>query len=105
MEELAGRPLYSCINCRNPVALRIDLISKNFVAKSGQAYLFSHAMNVVVGQKVDKQLMTGIFSVADIYCCNCGQEMGWKYVRAYDPKQMFKEGKFIIEKAKIVKEY
>lgn len=54
---------------------------------------------------VATEMMTGVFSVADIYCSNCGQELGWKYIRAYDPRQMFKEGRFIIERAKIVKAY
>jgi len=62
-------------------------------------------MNVVVGKKEDRKLMTGTFSVADIFCCKCGQELGWKYVKAYDPAQKYKEGGFIIEIAKILKEY
>ncbi|KAK4350986.1 hypothetical protein RND71_030299 [Anisodus tanguticus] len=74
-------------------------------AKSGGAYLFKHAMNVVVGKWEDRQLMTGYFCVADIFCSKCGQELGWKYVKAYDTAQKYKEGHFIIEIAKILKEY
>ena len=62
-------------------------------------------MNVVVGKKEDRQLMTGYFSVADIFCSKCGEELGWKYVKAYDPSQKYKEGRFILETAKILKEY
>ncbi|KAK2992777.1 hypothetical protein RJ640_023290 [Escallonia rubra] len=105
MEEFTGHPLYSCSNCRNPVALRDNLLSKAFLAKTGQAFFFSHAMNIVVGQKEEKQLMTGHFTIADIYCSKCGEVLGWKYLRAYDARQKFKEGKFIMEKAKILKEY
>ncbi|XP_059627356.1 protein yippee-like At4g27745 [Cornus florida] len=82
-KKFTGHPTYSCNSCRNPVALHDDLISKKFRAKSGQAYMFSHAMNIVVGHKEDKQLMTCVFSVADIFCSNCGELLGWKYVRAY----------------------
>ncbi|XP_058182297.1 protein yippee-like At4g27740 isoform X2 [Rhododendron vialii] len=105
MAEFNDAPLFSCRNCRNPIALRHDLLSKSFIAKSGQAYMFAHAMNVVLGQTEDKKLMTGLFSVGNIYCSKCGQELGWKYIRAYDAKQSFKEGRFIIEKARILKEY
>ncbi|XP_050386781.1 protein yippee-like At4g27740 [Argentina anserina] len=105
MAEYGGNPFFSCRNCKNPLALREDLLSKKFVAKSGAAYMFSHAMNVIVGQKEDRKMITGVFSVADIYCSNCGQELGWKYIRAYDPGQMFKEGRLLIERAKIVKMY
>ena len=73
--------------------------------KSGPAYMFVHAMNVIVGQKVDRKFMTGLYTVADIYCSNCGETLGWKYVRAYEVRDKFKEGKFIIERAKIAKEY
>lgn len=67
--------------------------------------MFTQAMNIVVGQKREKELITGHFTIADIYCANCRQELGWKYIRAYDDRQKYKEGRFIIEKAKILKEY
>ncbi|PIN21408.1 hypothetical protein CDL12_05881 [Handroanthus impetiginosus] len=59
MGESREHPVFTCRNCRNPIALHGDLLSKKYVAKSGQAYMFSHAMNIVVGAKEDKQLMTG----------------------------------------------
>ncbi|KAK6117744.1 hypothetical protein DH2020_044422 [Rehmannia glutinosa] len=105
MGERAGYPLYSCRNCRNPVALHHDLLSKKFMAKSGQAYMFAHAMNIVVGPKEDKQLITGYYTIANIFCSKCGVEMGWTYVRAFDAREKFKEGRYIVEKAKISKEY
>ncbi|KAF7830748.1 protein yippee-like [Senna tora] len=100
-----GSPSYRCKNCQNPIAYRTDLLSKKFLAKSGEAYMFSYARNIIAGQKRDKQLMTGLYTIADIYCSNCGEELGWKYLHAYDLKQKFKEGRFIIEKSKILKEY
>ncbi|KAF0889967.1 hypothetical protein E2562_034423 [Oryza meyeriana var. granulata] len=72
--------------------------------RNGRAFLFSHAMNVVVGAKEDRQLMTGLHTVADIYCNDCREVLGWKYERAYEETQKYKEGKFIFEKSKIVKE-
>ncbi|KAF8042833.1 hypothetical protein BT93_A1229 [Corymbia citriodora subsp. variegata] len=105
MVEFVGRPFFSCRSCRNPVALADDILSKKFHAKSGPAYMFANAMNVVLGRTQDRQLITGVFAVAGIHCSNCHEEMGWKYVRAYDPKQKYKEGRFIIELSKIVKEY
>ncbi|KAL3524433.1 hypothetical protein ACH5RR_017267 [Cinchona calisaya] len=107
MERLvvAGNPFYSCRNCRTPVALRDDIVSKNFLAKSRTAYLFSNAMNVVLGQNEDRQLMSGIFTIANIYCSRCGEDLGWKYIRAYDARHKYKEGKFVLEKAQILKEY
>ncbi|KMT15948.1 hypothetical protein BVRB_3g051320 isoform A [Beta vulgaris subsp. vulgaris] len=102
MTNSVDLPVYSCNNCWNPVAFKEDLLSKAFVALSGQAFMFRNAMNLKVGDKVEKQLMTGQFTVADIYCGKCGQVLGWKYFRAHDPRQAYKEGNYIIECAKIV---
>ncbi|XVF53143.1 hypothetical protein PTKIN_Ptkin05aG0076800 [Pterospermum kingtungense] len=104
MAEMVGPRLYSCCNCRNQVALHDDVISKSFQGRHGRAFLFSHAMNVMVGPKEDRQLMTGLHTVADVYCCDCREVLGWKYERAYEETQKYKEGKFILEKSKIVKE-
>ncbi|KAH7538270.1 hypothetical protein FEM48_Zijuj03G0181800 [Ziziphus jujuba var. spinosa] len=111
MAELVGPRLYSCCNCRNPVSLHDDIISKAFQTvtlfekgRNGRAFLFSHAMNIVVGPKEDRHLLTGLHTVADIYCSDCREVLGWKYERAYEASQKYKEGKFILEKSKIVKE-
>ncbi|CAJ2667419.1 unnamed protein product [Trifolium pratense] len=79
-------------------------IITTFLGKNGRAFLFSHAMNVVTGPKEDRTLLTGLHTVADVYCGDCREVLGWKYERAYEPSQKYKEGKFILEKSKIVKE-
>ncbi|OVA14748.1 Yippee/Mis18 [Macleaya cordata] len=104
MEELIGPRLYACCNCRNIVSCHDDIISKTFQGRSGRAFLFSHAMNIVLGPKEERQLITGLHIVADISCCDCKQMLGWRYEWAYAETQKYKEGKFILEKAKIVKE-
>ncbi|XP_047178755.1 protein yippee-like At4g27745 [Vigna umbellata] len=72
--------------------------------RNGRAFLFSHAMNVVTGPKEDRHLLTGLHTVADVYCGDCREVLGWKYERAYEASQRYKEGKFILEKSKIVKD-
>ncbi|KAF2911269.1 hypothetical protein DAI22_11g164200 [Oryza sativa Japonica Group] len=104
MAELVGPRVYSCCHCRNHVCLHDDIISKAFQGRNGRAFLFSHAMNISMGPKEDRQLMTGLHTVADIYCRDCREVLGWKYERAFEESQKYKEGKFIFEKAKIVKE-
>lgn len=61
-------------------------------------------MNIVEGPKENRNLITGLHVVADIYCKNCGMALGWKYEKAYEESQKYKEGKFILEKFKIMKE-
>ncbi|KAG5233679.1 hypothetical protein OIU76_001049 [Salix suchowensis] len=104
MAELVGPRLYSCCNCRNHVSLHDDVVSKAFQGRHGRAFLFSHAMNIVVGPKEDRNLTTGLHTVADISCADCQEVLGWKYERAYEVSQKYKEGKFIFEKSKIVQE-
>uniref|UniRef100_A0A803L598 Yippee domain-containing protein n=1 Tax=Chenopodium quinoa TaxID=63459 RepID=A0A803L598_CHEQI len=72
--------------------------------KNSRAFLFSHAMNVDVGPKEDRHLMTGLHTVADVSCSDCSEVLGWKYERAYEESQKYKEGKYILEKSKIVKD-
>ncbi|KAL0299710.1 UNVERIFIED_CONTAM: protein yippee-like [Sesamum radiatum] len=104
MGEIVGPRLYCCYKCRNHVSLHDDIISKAFQGRHGRAFLFSHAMNIVVGAKEDRHLITGLHTVADISCADCNEVLGWKYERAYEASQKYKEGKFIFEKSKIVKE-
>lgn len=42
--------------------------------------------------------------MADIYCDCCKTTLGWKYEQAYESSQKYKEGKFIIELAHMIKE-
>ncbi|KAI4363687.1 hypothetical protein MLD38_019874 [Melastoma candidum] len=104
MAEIVGPRLYCCYRCRNHVSFHDDIISKTFQGRNGRAFLFSHAMNVTIGPKEDRNLLTGLHTVADISCADCNEVLGWKYERAYEASQKYKEGKFILEKAKIVKD-
>ena len=47
---------------------------------------------------------SGLHAVADIYCDCCKTTLGWKYEQAYESSQKYKEGKFIIELAHMIKE-
>ncbi|KAG2239851.1 hypothetical protein Bca52824_091377 [Brassica carinata] len=73
MAQSVGPRLYSCCNCRNHVGLHDDIISKAFQGRTGRAFLFSHAMNIVVGPKEDRNLLTGLHTVADISCADCNE--------------------------------
>ena len=60
-------------------------------------------MNIVEGIKVDRMMITGMHTVCDVYCKDCGELLGWKYERAFEESQKYKEGKFILENFKIAK--
>ena len=48
-------------------------------------------------------MRTGMHEVSDIYCKVCSIVIGWHYWKAHEEDQKYKEGKFIIEKAYLIK--
>lgn len=95
---------YSCIHCRAHLANHDELISKLFQGNHGRAYLFNRVTNIGCKPAVQRELLTGLHAVADIYCDSCETTLGWKYEQAYVPSQKYKEGKYIIELVHMLKE-
>ncbi|RRT63458.1 hypothetical protein B296_00041924, partial [Ensete ventricosum] len=42
---------------------------------------FLDRVNVTVGIKEERLMITGMHTVSDIFCVGCGSIVGWKYVR------------------------
>lgn len=42
-------------------------------------------------------MTTGRHTVRDISCRQCKEVVGWKYDKAYESTEKYKEGKFILE--------
>lgn len=95
---------YSCVHCRAHLANHDELISKSFQGSQGRAYLFNSVVNVTCGPAVERVLLTGLHAVADIKCECCETILGWKYEHAFESSQKYKEGKFIIELAHMIKD-
>ena len=96
--------VHCCAACRAHLAAHESIISKAFQGRHGRAYLFGDVLNVNSGPTENRLLLTGLHVVADIYCNSCDTRLGWKYVEAFEESQKYKEGKFILEKAMILKE-
>ncbi|KAF9333839.1 yippee zinc-binding/DNA-binding /Mis18, centromere assembly-domain-containing protein [Linnemannia elongata] len=101
---LNGDQVYTCSGCHTHLAKNDDIISKGFQGRHGRAYLLKAVHNISLGPKEDRVLMTGLHSVADINCIICQSVVGWIYIYAFEDSQKYKEGKYIVEKAKISKE-
>ncbi|KAL6998417.1 hypothetical protein U1Q18_008680 [Sarracenia purpurea var. burkii] len=93
---------YSCKHCHVHLALSDDIISKSFHCRHGKAYLFDKVVNVTLGDKEERMMITGMHTVVDIFCVGCGSIMGWKYEAAHDKSQKYKEGKFILERFQVL---
>ncbi|NXS06346.1 YPEL1 protein, partial [Neodrepanis coruscans] len=100
---------YSCIHCRAHLANHDELISKasGFFRDLLNCFLTKMVISVVnvgCGPAEERVLLTGLHAVADIYCENCKTTLGWKYEHAFESSQKYKEGKFIIELAHMIKD-
>ncbi|ONK59792.1 uncharacterized protein A4U43_C08F10740 [Asparagus officinalis] len=104
VETLPGPKVFKCSCCKVDSASHDAIISKDFNGRFGRAYLFNSAVNISLGPTEDRHLLTGLHTVNDIYCSCCQQILGWRYEKAYDESQKYKEGKFILEKARMLKE-
>ncbi|KAG5641267.1 hypothetical protein DXG03_005590 [Asterophora parasitica] len=47
---------------------------------------------------------TGIHTVADVFCIGCNCRLGWFYHKANENSQKYKEGKYLLEREKLIKE-
>ncbi|KAL8130424.1 hypothetical protein V2J09_019579 [Rumex salicifolius] len=129
--ELNGRA-YRCRFCDTPLALADDVISRttnnliddsnpvSFNCRQGRAYLFKNAVNIWAGEAEERTMLSGLHTVADIFCCCCGQLLGWKYgygklvsqpplgtnfqMEARDKNQKYKEGKVVLERWRITED-
>ena len=48
-------------------------------------------------------MRTGLHKIKGVQCKKCRTKIGWTYIYAYEESEKYKEGKFIIERAHIVK--
>ena len=54
-------------------------------------------VNIEAGEPSERNMTTGRHVVRDITCRTCGEVVGWKYDKAYESSEKYKEGKFILE--------
>ena len=72
--------------------------AQNFRGAHGKAYLFNTIVNVIEGEPVERSMTTGKHIVRDIFCQRCiSTIVGWKYDKAFEPSEKYKEGKYILE--------
>uniref|UniRef100_A0A3P9KYQ9 Yippee-like 1 n=1 Tax=Oryzias latipes TaxID=8090 RepID=A0A3P9KYQ9_ORYLA len=94
-----------CSVCSHGCSFMLSLsLLQSFQGSQGRAYLFNSVVNVGCGPAEERVLLTGLHAVADIYCENCKTTLGWKYEHAFESSQKYKEGKFIIELAHMIKD-
>lgn len=99
---LSNPKIYSCSKCRTHLSLYDDIVSREFQGQHGKAYLFNNVVNVNESRPESRLMRTGRHIVRDIHCKECSTVLGWKYEKAYEESQKFKEGKYILEAELII---
>ncbi|KAJ5789696.1 Alcohol dehydrogenase superfamily zinc-type [Penicillium psychrosexuale] len=94
---LTANKIFGCKGCKTHLADFNDIMSRNFRGQHGKAYLFNKVVNVTQGEPVERNMTTGRHLVRDIACRQCKETVGWKYDKAYESSEKYKEGKFILE--------
>ncbi|KAJ2904623.1 hypothetical protein MKZ38_007602 [Zalerion maritima] len=94
---LNSNKIYGCKACKAHLSNHEDIISRNFRGQHGKAYLFNNVVNVETGAPSERNMTTGRHIVRDITCRQCKEVVGWKYDKAFEASEKYKEGKFILE--------
>ncbi|XP_016476149.2 protein yippee-like At5g53940 [Nicotiana tabacum] len=99
--DLEGKTV-NCKICKTQLALTNNLMLKDFICHKEKAYLFRNVVNITFGPNEEKMILSEMHTIADIFCCCCGQIVGWKYVATpYGNNHKCKEGNFVLEKGHI----
>lgn len=61
-----------------------------------------HCQCFIVNREMeDKDMISGKHVVRDVFCKKCNVLLGWMYEMALVPEQRYKEGKVVLEAARI----
>ncbi|ROW14323.1 hypothetical protein VPNG_03947 [Cytospora leucostoma] len=102
-EYLDDHPdVFACNHCKAHFAYLKDIISQNFRGQHGKAFLFHRVANFELSEPTERNMTTGRHIVRDVMCKGCHRTVGWKYDKAYETSEKYKEGKFILEQELLV---
>ena len=102
LDHPGGMKIFSCINCHTALTNRNQLISTRFTGATGRAFLFHKVVNLTFSEVQDRVMLTGRHKVRDVSCKNCDAKLGWKYEYATEEEQRYKEGRVILERARVI---
>ncbi|KAI8895469.1 Yippee/Mis18 [Globomyces pollinis-pini] len=97
LDEGVESNVFVCIDCNTHLTTDDDIVSKAFRGQHGTAYLFDYVVNTYSGKAEERRMLTGLHVVRDVYCNGCQSILGWKYDKAYESSQKYKEGRYVLE--------
>ncbi|KAI0703285.1 hypothetical protein C8Q76DRAFT_632331 [Earliella scabrosa] len=79
-------------------------LAQAFRGHAGKAALFTETRNVSLDPPSILLMDSGAYTIAEFICASCEAYLGWKFVRAHDGPERWKEGHFILELDLVVEE-
>ncbi|KAI0366094.1 hypothetical protein BV20DRAFT_913228, partial [Pilatotrama ljubarskyi] len=68
-----------------------------FRGHAGKAALFMVATNIALDPPSILLMDSGAYTIQEFICRSCEAYLGWKFVRAHDGPERWKEGHYILE--------
>ncbi|GAB4831163.1 hypothetical protein Ancab_005170 [Ancistrocladus abbreviatus] len=90
---------FRCTLCQSPLALvdRVFLFPSSIHSYQGLLYLADKVVNTSDGPEEEKMVGEVLYIDTDVYCCCCGQLIGWKFMAARDKNQKSAKGNVILK--------
>jgi hypothetical protein len=63
----------------------------------GPGFLLPTVVHIDIGESFEQAMTTGMHLIRNITCKRCKETLGWKYDKAYEDSEKYKEGQFILE--------
>src|SRR5947199_388173 len=78
--------LLVCASCGANWALHDQVMSTQFRGRLGRAVMVYDAVNVRAGPPVERQLLSGHYTISELACAGCGTlAVGWRYLSTPTP--------------------
>lgn len=91
-----------CKQCHTHICRKKLIISNNFYGCYGPALFVSKVLNTELGESRDyRKMRTGWYLVKSIYCRQCHNNLGWKYLYSGNTEEKYKQGKYVIERMQL----
>ncbi|OSD02547.1 yippee-domain-containing protein [Trametes coccinea BRFM310] len=94
----AGPPCFLvCSQCSTRVAHTSQIVSRAYRGHAGKAALFTTVKNVILDPPSILLMDSGAYTIQEFICKSCETYLGWKFYRAHDGPERWKEGHFVLE--------
>ncbi|CDO77123.1 hypothetical protein BN946_scf184606.g5 [Trametes cinnabarina] len=86
-----------CAHCSTRLAHTSQIVSRAYRGHAGKAALFTTVKNVVLDPPSILLMDSGAYTIQEFICKTCEAYLGWKFYRAHDGPERWKEGHFVLE--------